>query len=71
MKTEQKMTVEYSMWNTDYLHKNQCLKKAEYGIYNAKHRMTKMALTVFWPCYVKSNVQHSQVSNSELEFQML
>jgi len=33
--------------------------------------MPKMALTVFWPCYVESNILHSQVSNSELEFQML
>jgi len=71
MKTEYKMTAEYSIWNTDYLHKNQCLKRAEYEIYNVKNRMTKMTLTVFWPCYVKNNVQHSQVSNSELEFQTL
>jgi len=65
------MIGEYSTWNTDYLHKNQCLKQAEYGIYNAKYRMPKVALTVFWPCYVKSNVQHSQVSNFDLEFQVL
>lgn len=47
MKTEYKMTAEYSMWNTDYSHNNQCLKRAEYEIYDVKNRMTKMTLTVF------------------------